>query len=148
MHKRTNNIYDWFTVTKCSGLQRQYESSRALAISSRPHFSGEHIVMVMTLCEGVHFHISTSLIILFLLFPPEKIQPHLFNQAKQIPPLNPPLFPDCSPPKREVREVEWDAILPIGPGLTCPCWELVFCFFSMVSISAICCDAVSRCAFN
>ena len=39
---------------------------------SRLHFSGEHIVMVMALCERVHFHLSTSLIIPLLLFPPPK----------------------------------------------------------------------------
>lgn len=105
------------------------ESSRALAISSRPHFSGEHIVMVMTLCEGVHFHLSTSLIILFLLFPPEKIQPHLFNQAKQIPPLNPPLFPDCSPPQeggegsgmgRNITDRSWSNLSLLGTCVLFP----------------------------
>lgn len=41
-------------------------------IPSRPHFSREHIVMVMTLSEEVHSHLSTSLIIPFLLPPSQK----------------------------------------------------------------------------
>lgn len=80
-------------------LHGQYQSSRVFDIPSGPHLSSEHIVMVMALCEEVHFHLSTSLIIPFPLSPPKKKKnlPHLLNQARQIPPLNPPLFPGCFP---------------------------------------------------
>lgn len=52
----------------------------------------------MLLCAGIHFHLSTSLIIPFHLPPPKNL-PHLFNQARQIPPPNPLLFSDCFPPR-------------------------------------------------
>lgn len=78
MHTNENNLWPTNSAETqpsylCFVLRGQYESSRVLDIPSRPHFSREHIVMVMALCEGVHFHLSTSLIIPFLLFPPPKI---------------------------------------------------------------------------
>lgn len=78
-------------------------------IPSRSHFSREHIVMVMTLSEEVHCHLSTSLIIPFLLPPSQKKSLHLFNQARQIPLLNPPFPPGCFSPLRGQRSSQNEA---------------------------------------
>lgn len=94
--------------------------SPVLDIPSRSHFSSEHIVMVMALCEGVHFHLSTTLITPFLLFPPPHQKnnnnlPHLVNQARQI-----HLIPHFSPTGFPPEEAERDTVLQSRSGLTCP----------------------------